>query len=93
VAELEQLAGEHPGGEALYARVDVTDRDAVEAATFAPSRAKRRAVARPIPAAAPVTTTTLPSSPVSIILSSPRVVAVHGPKKETERLFGYFAPA
>src|ERR1019366_2160795 len=37
------------------------------AATRQPSLAKRRAVARPIPAAAPVTTTTLPRRPVSFM--------------------------
>src|ERR1039457_1900541 len=35
-------------------------------ATLQPSRAKRRAVARPIPLAPPVTTTTLSFNPVSI---------------------------
>src|SRR5580765_4237400 len=40
-------------------------------ATRQPSCAKRRAVARPMPAAPPVTITTLPFNPVSIILCLP----------------------
>lgn len=39
-------------------------------ATRQPSWVKRSAVARPMPAAAPVTITTLPCNPVSIIESS-----------------------
>src|ERR1019366_4319805 len=44
------------------------------AATRQPSLANRRAVARPIPAAAPVTTTTLPRRPVSFMRLLKRVL-------------------
>ena len=51
-----------------------------QAATFAPSFANLRAVASPIPAAAPVTTTTRPESPVSMLMTEPLLPRPFGPR-------------
>ncbi len=56
-----------------------------QAATFAPSLANLRAVARPIPAAAPVTMTARPASPDSMLMMEPLLPRALRPRSRPRR--------